>query len=50
LDKGQIVARGKHADLLESNPLYAEIYRSQLVEDAAPATAEVTSEAIAQPV
>lgn len=35
LDKGQIVARGKHADLLESNPLYAEIYRSQLVEDAA---------------
>jgi ATP-binding cassette subfamily B protein len=50
LDKGQIVARGKHADLLESNPLYAEIYRSQLVEDAAPATAEVTSEAVAQPV
>ena len=50
LDKGQIVARGKHADLLESNPLYAEIYRSQLVEDAAPATAEVTSEAIAQSV
>jgi ATP-binding cassette subfamily B protein len=50
LDKGQVVARGKHADLLESNPLYAEIYRSQLVEDAAPATAEVTSEAIAQPV
>jgi ATP-binding cassette subfamily B protein len=50
LDKGQVVARGKHADLLESNPLYAEIYRSQLVEDAAPATAEVTSEAVAQPV
>ncbi len=34
LDKGSIVARGKHADLLESNPIYAEIYRSQLVEDA----------------
>ncbi|MCB0062296.1 MAG: ABC transporter ATP-binding protein [Caldilineaceae bacterium] len=34
LDKGNIVARGKHADLLETNPLYAEIYRSQLVEDA----------------
>ena len=34
LDQGRIVARGKHADLLESNPLYAEIYRSQLVEDA----------------
>ena len=44
LDKGQIVARGKHADLLESNPLYAEIYRSQLVEDA---TATTTSEIIA---
>jgi ATP-binding cassette subfamily B protein len=34
LDKGQIVARGKHADLLEDNPIYAEIYRSQLVGDA----------------
>jgi ATP-binding cassette subfamily B protein len=34
LDQGAIVARGKHADLLESNPIYAEIYRSQLVEDA----------------
>lgn len=35
LDKGQIVASGKHQDLLESNPIYAEIYHSQLVEDAA---------------
>jgi ATP-binding cassette subfamily B protein len=34
LDKGQIVARGKHDDLLEDNPIYAEIYRSQLVGDA----------------
>jgi ATP-binding cassette subfamily B protein len=33
LDKGQIVARGKHADLLEDNPVYAEIYNSQLVGD-----------------
>lgn len=32
------ICRGKHADLLDSNPLYAEIYRSQLVEDAAPST------------
>ena len=48
LDKGQVVARGKHADLLESNPLYAEIYRSQLVEDAAPATAENATEAVLQ--
>jgi ATP-binding cassette subfamily B protein len=34
LDKGVIVARGKHADLLEDSPIYAEIYRSQLVADA----------------
>jgi ATP-binding cassette subfamily B protein len=33
LDRGQIVARGRHADLLEENPIYAEIYRSQLVSD-----------------
>jgi ATP-binding cassette subfamily B multidrug efflux pump len=32
LDKGEIVARGKHAELLENSPLYAEIYYSQLVE------------------
>jgi ATP-binding cassette subfamily B protein len=48
LDKGQIVARGNHADLLESSPLYAEIYRSQLVEDAAPTTAEDATEATLQ--
>ena len=35
LDKGRIVARGKHADLMERSEIYAEIYRSQLVEDAA---------------
>lgn len=34
LDKGQIVARGTHEDLLENSPAYAEIYNSQLVEDA----------------
>jgi len=33
------VARGKHADLMEDSPIYAEIYRSQLVEDA-PVAAE----------
>lgn len=46
MDKGQIVARGKHNDLLESNPLYAEIYRSQLVEDAAPATTDDTIDTV----
>jgi ATP-binding cassette subfamily B protein len=34
LDKGAVVAQGKHAELLEDNPLYAEIYRSQLARDA----------------
>ncbi|WP_026370258.1 ABC transporter ATP-binding protein [Kallotenue papyrolyticum] len=34
LDKGRIVARGTHAELIESSPIYAEIYNSQLVEDA----------------
>jgi ATP-binding cassette subfamily B protein len=34
LDKGQVVARGRHEELLESSPIYAEIYNSQLVEDA----------------
>ncbi len=31
LDKGQVSAIGQHADLLEDSPIYAEIYRSQLV-------------------
>jgi ATP-binding cassette subfamily B multidrug efflux pump len=34
LDKGQIVARGKHEELMETSPIYAEIYTSQLVGDA----------------
>lgn len=33
LDKGTIVASGKHAELLDESPIYAEIYNSQLVED-----------------
>lgn len=33
LDKGRIVARGAHAELLETSPIYAEIYYSQLVDD-----------------
>jgi ATP-binding cassette subfamily B protein len=36
LDKGRVVARGTHAELLENSELYAEIYSSQLVEDASP--------------
>jgi ATP-binding cassette, subfamily B, multidrug efflux pump len=34
LDNGRVVARGKHGELMENSPIYAEIYRSQLVEDA----------------
>jgi ATP-binding cassette, subfamily B, multidrug efflux pump len=37
LDKGKIVAQGKHLDLMEESPIYAEIYSSQLVEDNKPA-------------
>jgi ATP-binding cassette subfamily B protein len=41
LDKGEVVARGRHTELLEDSPIYAEIYNSQLVEDV-----EVTSEVV----
>lgn len=33
LDKGQVVAMGDHQTLMETSPIYAEIYSSQLVED-----------------
>jgi ATP-binding cassette subfamily B multidrug efflux pump len=33
LDKGRIAAQGKHQELMETSEIYAEIYRSQLVED-----------------
>ncbi len=32
LDRGRVVARGSHEDLLDSSPIYAEIYHSQLIE------------------
>lgn len=34
LEKGQIVARGTHEELLDSSEIYAEIYSSQLMTDA----------------
>lgn len=37
LEKGRIAAVGTHEELLEESEVYAEIYRSQLVEDAHPA-------------
>jgi ATP-binding cassette subfamily B protein len=33
LDKGQIVAQGKHEELLETSEIYADIYCSQLIDD-----------------
>jgi ATP-binding cassette, subfamily B, multidrug efflux pump len=36
LDQGQVAAQGTHAELMESNELYAEIYSSQLAEDGTP--------------
>ncbi len=39
LDKGLLVAQGKHVDLMENSAIYAEIYSSQLVEDSVPETA-----------
>jgi ATP-binding cassette subfamily B protein len=44
LEKGQIAARGKHEELLESSPIYAEIYHSQLVGDVELAPTAVSSE------
>ena len=41
LDKGKIVARGKHAELLEENEIYAEIYSSQLIGDEKPVVEQV---------
>ncbi len=41
LDKGQIVASGTHAELMEDSPIYAEIYNSQLVGDAAVAAPQL---------
>ncbi|MEI8307828.1 MAG: ABC transporter ATP-binding protein [Chloroflexales bacterium] len=39
LDKGQVVARGTHEELLEESPIYAEIYHSQLIGDVEPKAA-----------
>ena len=34
LERGAVAAMGTHADLMESSAIYADIYNSQLVEDA----------------
>lgn len=43
LEKGQVVARGNHEELMETSAVYAEIYNSQLVGDADIATLEASS-------
>ncbi len=45
LDRGRIAASGKHEDLMENSPIYAEIYNSQLVGDAEIEQPEATQEA-----
>ena len=36
LDKGEVVAQGKHAELMEEEPIYAEIYNSQILASSKP--------------
>jgi ATP-binding cassette subfamily B protein len=45
LDKGEVVAIGKHADLMENNPIYAEIYNSQILSYEAESASHHTGEA-----
>lgn len=35
LERGQVVAQGNHTELIEGSEIYAEIYNSQLISDAA---------------
>ncbi len=44
LDKGKVAARGKHEELMENSPIYAEIYNSQLVGDAEGEPAQTVTE------
>src|SRR5258708_15696998 len=43
LDRGQVVARGNHEELMENRAIYAEIYNSQLLGDAAAEPAQVAA-------
>ena len=49
LERGRIVARGQHEDLMENSPEYAEIYSSQLVEDITLANGDLTETEGASP-
>ena len=39
VDEGRIVQRGTHASLLEEGGLYADLYRTQFVDDLHPTVA-----------
>jgi ATP-binding cassette, subfamily B, multidrug efflux pump len=43
LDKGQVIARGNHAELLETSEIYADIYCSQLIDDTAKENENLTN-------
>ncbi len=42
LDRGRVVAQGRHGELMEASPIYAEIYHSQLMSDAEVAGRELS--------
>jgi ABC-type multidrug transport system fused ATPase/permease subunit len=42
LEKGEVVAQGKHAQLMEEEPIYAEIYNSQILSHQSDAVTEVS--------
>jgi len=46
LEKGEIVAQGVHADLMENSPIYAEIYNSQILAYEAEHTQDVKEGAL----
>ena len=46
LDKGEIVARGTHEELLESSEIYAEIYTSQLIGDTEVEAPQILDESV----
>jgi len=45
LEKGRLAAMGKHEELMETSEIYADIYRSQLVSDAASVNEPVDAQA-----
>lgn len=49
LERGEIVARGQHEELLENSPIYAEIYNSQLTADPEGAEASLSGDGVSSP-